>query len=220
MDFSKFFIIVLVLFVAAGNASSQALRSNQIEVYGGIALPMAPEEFKDYYKMGYSFHGQYVIFPSSRLGISFGVGYEPFSVDEDALIEDASGYSKDDLEAMGIDFELDMSLSVLELCAGVRPYLTVPEANTQIFLFGTGTYNLMKAKADLSMSYYDESIGEYVTYSYEDSADENKFGLAAGAGIEVPMGAMMNLIFQGLYRFIFTEDETTSFLGITMGVVF
>ena len=214
MGFSKFFIIFLVLLVAAGNASSQALRSNQIELYGGAALPMAPEFFKDWFKLGYSIHGQYVMFPSPRLGISFGVGYEPFSVDEDAFVEDATGYSKDYLESQGLGIDLDMSLSILELCVGIRPYLSAPEANTQIFLFGMGTYNVMKTTAELSLSYAG------YTESYKASADENKVGLAAGAGIEVPMGATTNLIFQGLYRFIFTEDETTSFLGITMGVVF
>ena len=214
MKFSKLFVVVLILLLGVGNAFSQ-VRSSQIELYGGVAMPMGPDYFKDWFKMGYSVHGQYVMFPSPKLGISFGVGYEPFSVDEDKFTEDATGYSKSDLEDMGIDFELDMSLSILELCVGVRPYLSAPEATTQLFVFGMATYNMMKFKADFTMS---DDYGNY--YEYSDSGDENKTGLAIGGGLEMPLGETTNLIFQGLYRFIFTEDETTSFLGITAGVIF
>lgn len=201
MKFSKFFIFVTLLLLIAGTAFSQSKRRNQIELYGGAALPMAPDAFKDYFKTGLSLHGQYVIFPNPKLGVSFGVGYEIFTVDNDALKEDYGIYDEIDVEG---------NANITELSVGVRPYLSAPEANTQFFLFGLGTYNLLKTKVTV------KGFGE----EYEETADDDKFGASIGAGIEMPMGETKNLIFQGLYRFIFTEDETTSFLGITAGIIF
>ncbi|MCD6375530.1 MAG: hypothetical protein J7L94_08390, partial [Caldisericaceae bacterium] len=99
---------------------------------------------------------------------------------------------------------------VFELGVGVRPYLTSPEANTQFFLFGMGTYNILKTEATVS----------YMGFSSKSTDDEKKFGIAGGAGLEMPMTETLNLILQGVYRMIFTEDESTTFLGVTAGVVF
>ena len=219
MKLSKLFIVALSIMLIAGYAFSQA-RQSQIEIYAGAAFPMAPDEFKDYFKMGYSLHGQYVMFPSPKLGISVGLGYEPFSVDEDKFIEDITGYSSGDLDDMGIDYEMDLGLSIMELCVGVRPYLSAPEATTQLFAFGMATYNIMKFKSEGSISYYDYYDQYYYEESFDETETENKFGLAVGGGMEMPLTDTMNLIFQGLYRFIFTEEENTNFLGVTAGIIF
>jgi hypothetical protein len=58
------------------------------------------------------------------------------------------------------------------------------------------------------------------TFEEEFGGDEQKFGLAGGAGIEAPAGESANIVIQGIFRFIFTEDETTNFLGVTAGLVF
>lgn len=214
---------VMLLFVVTA-AFSQMARQSQIEVYGGIAMPMAPEGFKDYYKVGLSFHGQYVMFPNPKLGISFGAGYEFFAVDNDAIEKDFTdiyrGYEDLQLEVEG-------SANILELSIGIRPYISDPEATNQIFLFGMGTYNMLKAKTKAKISYtgYDyDGYGNYYETTYTDESeaegDDEKVGVAIGAGIEMPAGESMNLIFQGLYRFIFTEEENTTFLGITAGLIF
>lgn len=219
MKFSKLFIIVFALLFISENVFSQVgHRRNQIEVYGGLALPMAPDAFKDYYKTGLSLHGQYVIFPSPKLGISFGAGYEIFTVDNDAIKKDFLG------SYTGLEISVEGNANVTELSVGVRPYLSALESNMQFFLFGMGTYNFLKN--DIKIKYsgleYDFYTGTYYNVEGEEDVknDDDKFGVAIGAGIETPMGESMNLIFQGLYRFIFTEDETTSFLGITAGVIF
>lgn len=222
MKTMKLLALVLVLVLLVSNSYAQ--RRNQVELYGGLAFPMAPEGFKDWFKMGYSVNAQYVMFPTPNIGVSFGAAFEPFAVDEDAFVENVLGASKSDLEDQGIEVEIDMGLNILELCLGVRPYITSPEANTQIFLFGMGTYNLMKttAKYKVKGTYYDPYSGQYYTdeQSGDASEDINKVGAAVGAGFELPAGESMNLIFQGVYRFIFTEDETTSFLGVTAGLIF
>ncbi|NOX90695.1 MAG: hypothetical protein GXO77_16970 [Calditrichaeota bacterium] len=207
-------LLVLTLILTLGLSTlsyaqfEQLSRQPQIEVFGGIAIPLSPEDFSDYYKLGYSINGQYVIFPSPRLGVSFTVAFEPFTFDGDKFMEDIQ--AEDPLTDYS-GFGVDGTARILELGIGVRPYLTSPEATTQFFLFGMGTYNVLKTEA--SLTYNDKEF-----FSIEDK--ENKFGIAGGAGFEMPMTESLNLIIQGVFRLIFTEDESTSFLGVTAGAVF
>ena len=209
-------VVLLVLFVLSLTSVFAQSRKPQFEVFGGVAIPLGPDEFKDYYKMGFSGHGQYVIFPSPKLGVSFGAAYERFTFDGDKVIDELE-------EIFGPLEGLDVtgSASVIELGVGVRPYLTPVESNTQMFLFGMATYNMLKQEITV----------DYLGESESDSQDDNKFGLAAGAGFEFPAGTSMNFILQGVFRFIFTESEedpdtgeeyggTTSFVGITAGLAF
>lgn len=74
-------VALLVLFLL--NPLAAQNRSSQIELFGGVAFPLAPDFFKDYNKLGGSIHGQYVIFPSPNMGISIGAAIEGFSFDGD-----------------------------------------------------------------------------------------------------------------------------------------
>lgn len=201
MKLVKFGLVLAAIIFSVNTASAQS-RRNQIELFGGVAIPLAPEEFKNYYKLGGSLHGQYVLFPSPNLGISLGVAVEGFTVDQDAVLEDYG--------LVGAGVEVDATASIVELGIGVRPYLTPATANTQFFLFGMGTYNVLKEKVTATYLGQTETV----------EVDGNEFGVAGGAGFEIPAGEKLNIIIQGLTRFIFTEGSTTSFVGITAGVVF
>ncbi len=208
----RFFVTTLLLafgLSVSGFAQMPNIsRQPQIEVFAGFAVPLSPKDFSDYYKVGISLHGQYVMFPSPKLGISFAAAYEGFSFDGDKFLQDLQASDPlTDYSGVGVDG----SASVIELGVGLRPYLTSPEANTQMFLYGMLTYNILKTKADLS--YNGRNF-----YSGEDT--EKKFGVALGPGVEIPINDTMNLIGQGVFRYIFTNDEGTSFLGITTGLVF
>ncbi len=204
-------VMLAFLLISFSQPYAQLARKAQIELFGGVAIPLAPQSFKDYFKMGYSIHGQYVLFPSPRLGIIVGFAYEPFTFDGDAFISDLE--SEWGMSLTGLEVEGQATIS--EVAFGIRPYLTSPEASTQLFIFGLGTYNLLQTEA--TVSYSDPYYGDYSETSKD---DVNKFGLAAGAGMEIPAGTSFNIIIQGLTRFIFTEDETTSFIGVTAGLVF
>ncbi len=194
--------MMLAVFVLCASAVFAQDRRKQIELFAGAAIPLAPQEFKDYYKVGGSLHGQYVIFPSPNLGVSFGLAIEGFTVDQDAVLADAG--------LTGTDAAIEANASIFELGVGLRPYLTPPTATTQFFLFGMGTYNALSEEATIT----------YLGQTFTAKADGNNIGLAAGAGLELPAGEKLNIIIQGLTRFIFTEGSTTSFLGVTLGVVF
>ncbi len=213
-------VVVLAFLLLASQSFAQYSRRNQIELYGGAAFPMAPDEFKDYYKVGLSVHGQYVMFPSPTFGISFGAAYETFSFDEDQFMDDFGREMGYIFEYYGLAYSEDYltiegSASIVELGIGLRPYLSSPENSTQFFLFGMGTYNLLTTETTVGIE-----IPGYGSSEESDTGEDDYFGVAAGAGFELPFGSSMNLIIQGLYRFIFTEDEATSFIGATAGLVF
>lgn len=227
MNVNKVACITLVLFAAATMGYSQ-YRPGHLEVTGGASFMTAPEEVKDYIKMGFNVQGQYVAFLSPTVGLSFGVGYNYFPVDEEKFEDEIY----DELFATGYDIQLDEldvsgNVNILELSIGLRPYLSAPDAPNKIFIFGNGTYNMLKAKSKAEFtatySYYDPYYGYYESTTeaeVESEADEEKFGINAGAGIELQMGAHSKLTIQGGYRFIFTEDENTNFIGVTAGIIF
>ena len=111
---------------------------------------------------------------------------------------------------------MDIHLNILEFCLGVRPYLTRPDENFQFFIFGMGTYNIIESSASYSLSDGIDTVSETFDVS------EERFGIAVGGGLEIPLGDTMNLLFQALYRFLFvdelTDGDTISFLGLTAGV--
>jgi len=246
------FFLIFCLVFSFSDAFSQLSRKNQFEIYAGAGFPLSPDEFKDYYKIGLSLNAQYVIFPTPRIGIPIFAGYERFTVNTDAinddfrselvgfvLVDDFGNYLGEITDA---NVDATGASSAIKFGAGIRPYLTPPEASTQLFLFANATYNLLKTKEEFnggSVTVQDAFQNEYVFDLVQDldfqaeefTDDRNKFGIGFGAGIEIPAGSSINLIFQGMYNMIFTEKETdeftgeefggtTSFIGVTGGIVF
>jgi len=209
-------ILVTICLLALLSSQANAFeRQSQKEFFCGFAMPLAPDVFKNYYKVGLSAHGQYVIFPHRQLGISFGGAFEFFTFDGDKFIEDFIDANWDyywyyyGLDLYDVSMSADGNARFIELGLGLRPYLTPVTSSMQIFLFGMGTFNFTTNEITIKVETEEETV----------EANENKMGIAAGAGLEMPAGSI-NLILQGLIRFVFTEGETTSFIGFTTGIVF
>ena len=229
-------MVVLGVALLAMVSSAYAQRNSQIEFYGGVAFPMAPDFFKDYTKVGLSGNLQYVIFPSPRLGITFNVGYERFSTDNDKFVnafsETFTGQTADFWIDDGFDINpsADITASAIKFGVGVRPYLTTPEASTQFFLLGQVNYNLISNDWNVTQlpTAYNPLTDVLTVLTADDGEledafddnDEKKIGFAGGAGLEIPAGSSFNIVLQGLFNVILTEDESTSFIGVTAGLVF
>ncbi len=233
-------VLIFIFVLMVGSSFSQLARKPQVEIYAGAGFPLSPTEFKDYYKVGLSLNAQYVFFPSQRLGIPIFAGYERFTVDKQAISDEFKSMLIGSIFTDGsgnyyevTDASLDSkgSASLIKFGAGIRPYLTSPEASTQIFLFGNASYNILKTMDELKsadVTLTDYYSGQSYAYTFDNSelgvekveTNEKRFGAGFGAGIEVPAGSSFNLIFQGMYNIIFTKDKSTTFIGATAGVVF
>ncbi|MCI0698735.1 hypothetical protein L0337_42890 [candidate division KSB1 bacterium] len=238
---AKFFLLMAVLILGANDLFAQ--RKNQIEFYAGAAFPLSPDDFKEYTRVGLSGNAQYVIFPSPRLGITLNIGYESFSVDNakftNALStqltgQPASYWASLDLTTptgtVRINPSSDISARLIRFGGGLRPYLTAPEANTQIFLLAQANYNLINNKYSATDLPYDydptTTILQWATFdddTWEQTIgenDENVVGFGLGGGLEIPAGESFNVVLQGLFNIISTKGESTSFVGVTVGLVF
>ncbi|MGH7452336.1 MAG: hypothetical protein ACRENG_13395 [bacterium] len=241
MRSAKFFMLMAVLLLGVNDLFAQ--RKKQIEFYAGAAFPLSPDDFKEYTKVGLSGNAQYVIFPSPRLGITFNIGYERFSVDNEKFTEAfstqltgqpasfwASQVFTTPTGTVRINPSSDISASLIRFGGGIRPYLTAPEANTQIFLLGQVNYNLINNKysaTDLPYQYDSATtILQWATFdddTWEQTIgenDENVVGFGLGGGLEIPAGESFNIVLQGLFNIISTKDQSTSFVGVTAGLVF
>jgi hypothetical protein len=234
MKIFKSAVLIVLLLLSASSVFAQ--RKSQIEIYAGAAFPLSPDDFKDYAKVGLSGNAQYVIFPSPRLGITFNVGYERFSTDNDkftdALSTQLTGESASFWVDQGFDINpsAEVSVNVIRFGGGIRPYLTAPEANTQFFLLGQVNFNIIQNdfKATDLPAEYDPSTGNLFILTFDDKQfeeaygenDENKVGFGLGGGLEIPAGESFNIVLQGLFNIILTEDESSSFVGVTAGLVF
>ncbi len=244
MRYLKSVLLLLVLVGGVSNISAQG-RNNQFELYGGAALPLSPDEFKDSFKVGLSLNLQYVFFPSPRLGIPFFVGVEGFTVDNDG-ISDQFGQQfivgqpiVDNVgnvigQATGGTLDAEGTAGALKFGLGLRPYLTPLASPIQLFLFGSGTFNIVRDEEQINGGtvQWQDFSGNQRSFDLSDQdiinlfgqrefeEDFEKFGISAGGGIEIPAGATVNLIFQGLFNIIFTDEESTTFVGVTAGLVF
>ncbi len=242
MKIAKSFLLVILLFTTANNVVAQ--RRSQIEFYAGAAFPLSPDDFKEYTNVGLSGNAQYVIFPSPRFGITFNVGYESFSTNNEKFVEafsenqtgqKASFWASQVFTAPGggtlrINPSADIKSHAIRFGGGIRPYLTAPEANTQIFLLGQVNYNIITNDFNATELPYaydpDTNFLQWATFDDDDwektigENDDKVFGFGFGGGLEIPAGASFNLVLQGLFNVISTEGESTSFVGVTAGLVF
>jgi hypothetical protein len=230
---AKFFMLMAILLLGANALLAQ--RKNQMEFYGGAAFPLSPKEFKEYTKVGLSGNFQYVLFPSPNFGVTFNVGYEFFSLDNDkfvdALSEELTGQTAAYWVQSGFNINpsADIKSNVFRFGAGVRPYLTKPEANTQFFLLGQANFNIIQNDYNVTQVpiQYDPLNDQLFFFTGNDKDfeqieenDENKAGFGFGAGVEIPAGSSLNLVLQGLFNIVLTSDKSTSFMGVTAGLVF
>lgn len=232
MRYLKFVILMMVLLLIASNVFGQG-RLKQFELYAGAAFPLSPDSFKDYTKVGLSANAQYVLFPSPRFGITFNVGFERFTVDEEKFVEEFSREATGETAtfwtaSFDINPGADISANLIRIGGGIRPYLTDPASSMQFFLLGQVNYNIIMNDfnvTDLPVDFVNDQLFVVTVNDEEfeeqvEENDENKIGVGGGAGVEIPVGGTTNLIFQGLFNVIFTEDDPTTFVGVTAGIVF
>jgi hypothetical protein len=242
MRIAKSFLHVIILLITASTVLGQ--RRSQIEFYAGSAFPLNPDDFKEYTKVGLSGNAQYVIFPSPRFGITFNVGYESFSTNNEKFVEAFSEsqtgqkasywastvFTTQTGETVRINPSADIKSHLIRFGGGIRPYLTAPEANTQIFLLAQANYNLITNDFNATELPYaydpDTNFLQWATFDDADwektigENDDKVFGFGFGAGLEIPAGSSFNIVLQGLYNIVSTENEKTSFMGMTAGLVF
>jgi len=229
---TKKLLIALMLITLIPLTSLFAQRtagSYAIGGFVGTGMPMSPDFFKDYWKMGgIGFGGEFIYNFSER--ISLGVRYHrlPFPMDTDEIedmLRDEIG--QDPTIPQNYTLELEgMTINNSIITANILAYLTPPDAAAGFYITGGGSYYMLDI-TDLEVTI--EVQGQSMTQTMEMDEDiDDKFGINAGAGLEFNAGGSLNIFAEGRYHYRFGEEEgpvegesgAITFLSIVAGVRF
>ncbi len=183
--------------------------------FGGVGLPMGPDEFKDHYKMGIGFGGELKYNFTEMTSLAASFTYLPFKIDEDKMIEDVT----EGVEIPeGVEITIEGgSLKMSIISANLIQYFTAPAASAGFYVTaGAGYYTYSMDDVTVKVTYEGETYEE----TMEMDESESDLGLNGGAGLEITMGTNLFLFAEGKYHHIFSEDEATSFITIMGGLRF
>lgn len=198
-------VLLLVAAVVVSTATAQEEKKLVLSLSGGLSFPSQPQDFSDYWNMGFNVGAGigYSFSPSLSLGGSFD--YSNFSFDADALLHKAGfagyGISISGGSASIITVHANLKFSLIPQGASVSPYL----------LGGLGFFSL--SASDVKVSYQ----GLNATVS---PGSESAFSIHFGAGLDIPIAQTTDLFLQLAYGIGFTEDKSTNYLPVKSGVFF
>lgn len=194
-------LTILAILLAFGSIASAQVPSSPVSIYAGgaLSIPTAPESFKTSFKNGY--HGSLGLgFSASPLFELVGkVEYHTFNFDFDPAYSDYTG-GTNKMWMFGGDVKVNPSVPAFP----VSPYI----------LAGVGLANIkqseFKGPASLSLSVLNSAISE----------DQTKFYWNTGAGFTLKTSPVFSLFAQVRYVSIATDNETSAFIPVTIGLKF
>jgi opacity protein-like surface antigen len=97
-----------------------------------------------------------------------------------------------------------------------------PEASTGFYATLGGGYYMVKTENPdkVELTIQGETIDITDEFTGNSSADENKFGVNGGLGLEIAMGSSLALFAEGKYHLIFTEDDKIGLITVMGGLRF
>lgn len=191
------------------NYETSEPKASRYYIGGGLTLPNNPDEFNEYWKMGFNASvgaGYYVPMISSTIRIQ--ARYNNFGFDK----EDYLGYN-------GLSSVTDLSInepaiSVISVSLEAKYMTEDMDGDRATFLIGgVGIANVSSDDIVITnTSTDDESIAPGI-------ANETKFCVNAGIGMDY---LYRNILFtaEATFMVVFMEDERMSLVPITVGVVF
>ena len=198
------YIVLAVIIFCSLSFSQGGGRDKKAELYigGGLSFPMSPEEFSDYWSMGFNAGGGV----GYRFGPNFSgnayFSYNSFSLDEDEFLG-------------GTSSEVDISggtVSIILVTANLKALLIAdPRQVTPYLLAGLGLFSLSVSDVTISYMGYE--------YSGDTSDSESAFGIVFGGGVDIPVSPTIKVFLEVGYAIGFTEEESTGYLPVKGGLI-
>ncbi|MFQ6116069.1 MAG: outer membrane beta-barrel protein [bacterium] len=196
-----------ILFVIALSTGTFAQgKQYEFAVGGGISVPLGPDEFKDFWNLGFNGNAGIGYFITPQLTIGGNFTFNRFSLDGDKMIEDLGG--------AGLGISVDGgAISAFEIL-GVGKYYFSPIGNVTNFyvLGGVGLGIVKVSEATIS--------APGIPTETVQSDSESKLLVAGGLGVTFPVGATTNIFVEGRFSLISTEGSNTTFLPVRAGIIF
>lgn len=197
-------IIMAVLLVFAVSASAQSQIKPAIYAGGGLSMPVGPDAFKDYWKMGMGFGGGVGLGFTPYLEVIGKFYFNQFAFDGDQFLSDlgVTGYTIDGFDFRALEFGADVKymFSTAE-GAPFKPYGIV----------GLGMANIKITDVTIT------GDGETLVLPMGDIS-ETKFMLNGGVGFDYMFSPKAGLWVDARYATILTEGDAMSYIPIRAGV--
>jgi opacity protein-like surface antigen len=203
----RLILILFAILILALPSFGQSAVKPVIYAGGGLALPMNPTVFKDYWKMGFGGGGGIGIQINPNVEIIGKVFYNTFPLDADKILseEGVTGVTIDGLDFQALEFGAD--IKYLFPAGG-------PEGKFKFALIGG--VGLAQAKfTDVTIT----GDGSSITLPAS-SISETKVAFGFGAGFDYMFSPKAGFWFEGRYNIVSTSGQSTGYLPMRVGVKF
>jgi opacity protein-like surface antigen len=197
--FSIFFVVLLLC-----SLSFSQDKKAELYIGGGLSFPMQPEEFSDFWSMGFNFGGGLGYIFSPNFSGNAYLSYNTFGLNDDEFLETLNAPSGVTLSGG--------SVSIIVVTANIKALLIAnPNQVTPYLLAGVGLFSL--STSDVTVSYQ----GSQQTGNTSNS--ESALGLVFGGGVDIPVSPTLKIFLEIGYAMGFTEGESTGYLPIKGGLI-
>jgi hypothetical protein len=199
---------LLVIIAITSMAWSQTDKKTDLYLGAGITFPAGPQEFTDYWKMGFNAGGGIGFSLTPAASLIFTVGYAAFPLNESEILKKA-----------GVPSYVNASIdggtaSALDLAGNIKLSLNpAPNRVAAYIVAGAGYFSLSFSDVKVSASYMGYSASETLTFD-----SESAFSTSFGAGIDIPAGETTSIFIEGRYSIAFTKGDNTSYVPLRAGV--
>jgi opacity protein-like surface antigen len=198
-----YFMVVLIAHASINHAQEYSRPSFYVNT--GMAVPSAPDEFSDYWNMGFNVGGGIGLEISPNVQFVPTLSYSNFSFDGNNFLQE-NGFG-------GYGFDVSGgNAKIITLNADFKFQLSPQQSPTIPYIIGdAGLFRL--AIDDMTLSYQ----GQYETVQGD---SENKFGLNLGAGLDFSLNPKIAMSLGAKYVIGLTEDESTRYFPLQIGFAF
>ena len=177
----------------------------KINIYagGGLTMPMSPDVYKDYWKMGMAFGGGVGFEVTPTFEIIGRFGYNMHSLDTDKLLEGTSGITID-----GLDFK------TMEIMADIKYMFPAGAEGASFKPYLVGTVGMVNAK------FSDVTITGGSLSMTLGGVDETKLAFGFGAGADLSLSPKAAIFIDAKYMMVTTSGESTAYLPFRAGLKF
>ena len=202
----KHLYIIPILFLFSMLVTAQD-KNYEFVIGGGIETPISPSAFSDIFDLGFTGKLAAGYFVSPQLALGANLSYNRFGLNESGFMKEIGVPVDPNLTISGGD------LSIFEF-AGVGKYYLMPrERSTNFYILG-GPGVAVSRIGEITVKSPDG------TSTSEDSSSETDFLLTGGIGLKQQLNSNLGLFVEGRYSYIFTADESTSYLPVRIGFIF
>lgn len=195
--------IILFALLFLSTLYAQDKKKIELTISGGFSNPITPDEFDDYWNIGFHAFGGIGYIMAPGVVINGSIGYNKFGLNTDEFLK-SLGTSETGKSIEG------GSIFILLISINVRGHLIQDLEEVKPYILG-GIGYFIKSTDDIIIS--SDGINESISME-----TENAIGLNGGVGVEFPLSITSSFFIEAGYCMGLTERNDTNFFSIKGGI--